>query len=81
MPERENFLNMGSTEFVKRRASDTNLGRVAQLNRDITMLDKKLTVLGTLHVLGTCTKFASLFIFPRLQAKSVDVYDSNFVGR
>ena len=35
VPEGENFLNMGSSEFVNFRAMDTKLGTLANLDRGI----------------------------------------------
>ena len=41
VPEGENFLNMGSSEFVNFCASNTKLGTLAHLDRGIATLCKK----------------------------------------
>ena len=78
--EGENVLSMVSSDLVIFLASGTKFGTLAHLDMDITTLYKN--GLGCiLHVLGTCTEFEPLFYFFRLQGKSLDGYDSNFVTR
>ena len=60
-------------------ASDTKLGTLAELDRDITA-QYKVDLGCTLHVLGTCTDMAPLLTLSRLQAKSMDGLVSNLLS-
>ena len=80
VPEEENFLNMGSFEFLYFSASDTKLDRGAQLDSFITMLHRKVTW----DVYCTCWVHAQnlqLFVFSRLELKPCNLHDSKFVSR
>ena len=80
VPEGGKFYKHGPSEFVIFCVSDNKLSAMAQMNRGITTLYKKL--IWAAH----CTYWARaqnmhLFFLSSLQAKPMDVHGSNFVGR
>ena len=81
VPEGDTFIYVGSSGFaIFFLAGDTKLGAKVQLGRALLRCIK--VDLGCiLHVLGTCTVFAPLFIPSSLRAKPMDVHGSNFVDR
>ena len=76
----ENFKHgiLQVCEFLGWRHQTRHIGTPGQGHHDAVY---KNDLRCTLHVLGTCTEFAPIFIYFRLQAKPIDLHGSKLVSR